>query len=145
MIRCIKLWTGADGKSHFEEGFIDLEPGVRGDTLSVKFPITSASFHETDADPQLGWHPDPDRQLVITLSGTLEFETPDGRFALGTGDILFTEDTSGAGHNWKMVGSEPWCRVYTTLDPKTIVPFRPAAAGAKDRAGNAASTRGAGR
>ena len=86
MIRCIKLWTGADRKSHFEEGFIDLEPGVRGDALSVKFPIASASFHETDADPKLGWHPDADRQLVITLSGTLEFETPDGRFALRPGD-----------------------------------------------------------
>ena len=51
MIRCIKLWTGADRKSHFEEGFIDLEPGVRGDALSGKFPIASASFHETDEDP----------------------------------------------------------------------------------------------
>jgi hypothetical protein len=143
MIRCIKLWTGADQKSHFEEGFIDLEPGVRGDALSVKFPVNSASFHETDVDPQLGWHPDPDRQLVITLSGALEFETPDGRFMLSPGDILFTEDTSGAGHNWKMVGHQPWCRVYTTLDPKTVVPFRQAAAGGKDHAGNAASTTGA--
>ena len=145
MIRCIKLWTGADQKSHFEWGFIDLEPGVRGDALSVKFPITSASFHETDADPKLGWHPDPARQLVITLSGTLEFETPDGRFALGPGDILFTEDTGGAGHNWKMVGDQPWCRVYTILDPNTVVPFRPAVTGGKDRADNAASTTGAGR
>jgi len=143
MIRCIKLWTGSDQKSHFEEGFIDLEPGARGDALSVKVPTTSASFHETDADPKLGWHPDPARQLVITLSGTLEFETPDGRFTLRTGDILFTEDTGGAGHNWKMVGAEPWCRVYTVLDPKTVVPFRPAAIGRKDRADNASSTTGA--
>src|SRR5260370_8362802 len=102
MHRCMKLWTSADQKSHFEEGFIHPEPGARGDALSVKFPIASASCHETDADPKLGWHPDADRQLVITLSGTLEFETPDGRFALRPGDILFTEDTSGAGHNWKM-------------------------------------------
>jgi quercetin dioxygenase-like cupin family protein len=128
MIRCIKLWTGADQRSHFEEGFIDLEPGVRGDALSGKFPITSASFHETDADPKLGWHPDPARQLVITLSGTLEFETPDGRFVLRPGDVLFTEDTSGAGHNWKVLGNQAWRRVYTILDPKAVVPYRPAAA-----------------
>ena len=95
MIRCVRLWTGDDQNSYFEEGVIELKSGPRGD-----------------------W-----------LSGTLEFETPDGRFTLRTGDILFTEDTSGAGHNWKMVGSEPWCRVYTTLDPKTVVPFRPAVAG----------------
>jgi hypothetical protein len=141
MIRCIKLWTGADRKSHFQEGFIDLEPGVRGDALSGKLPIASASFHETDVDPKLGWHADPDRQLVITLDGTLEFETPDGRFTLRTGDILFTEDTSGAGHNWKMIGDQR--RLYTILDPKTVVPFRPAVAGEKDRASNEASTTGA--
>ena len=52
MIRCIKLWTGVDQKSHFEEGFIDLEPGAGGDALSGKFPIASASFHETDEDPK---------------------------------------------------------------------------------------------
>jgi hypothetical protein len=129
MIRCVKLWTGADQKSHFEEGFFDFEPGARGDALSGKVPITSASFHETEVDPKLGWHPDPARQLVITLSGTLEFETPDGRFELRPGDVLFTEDNSGAGHNWKMLGDEPWRRIYTILDPKTVVPFRPAVAG----------------
>jgi hypothetical protein len=142
MIRCIRLWTGADQKSHYEEGFIDLEPGMRGDVLSAKLPITLASFQETNVDPKRGWHSDASRQLVITLSGTLEFETSDGRFAFHPGDILFTEDTSGAGHDWKMVGDQPWCRVYAILDPKTVVPFRPAAVGRKDRAGNAASTTG---
>src|SRR5258707_11951043 len=142
MIRCIKLWTGSDQKSHFEEGLIDLEPGARGDALSMKFAIASASFHETDADPKLGWHQDADRQLVITLSGTLEFETPDGRFTLRTGDVLFTEDTSGAGHNWEMVGDQPWGRVYTILDSKTAVPFRPPVTAGKDRAANPARTPG---
>jgi hypothetical protein len=111
MIRCIKLWTGADQKSHYEEGFIDLEPGMRGDALSVKLPITSGSIKETNVDPKRGWHSDMARQLVITLSGTLEFETSDGRFSLRPGDVLFTEDTSGAGHDWKMVGDQPWPRL----------------------------------
>jgi hypothetical protein len=47
MIRCVKLWTGADRKSHFEGGFIDLEPGARGDALSARVSISSASFHES--------------------------------------------------------------------------------------------------
>src|ERR1700733_4522548 len=123
MIRCFRLWSGPDGNSHFEEGVVDLEPGQRGDMLTDKFPIASVSFHETDADPKLGWHPDPARQLVITLSGTLEFETPDGRFVLRPGDVLLTEDTSGAGHNWKMLGDQAWRRVYTILDPQTVVPY----------------------
>jgi hypothetical protein len=27
MIRCIRLWSGLDGESHFEEGAVDLEAG----------------------------------------------------------------------------------------------------------------------
>jgi hypothetical protein len=124
MIRCIRLWSGSDGHSHFEEGVIDLKPGSRGDTLSSKFAITALSFQETDADPKLGWHPDPARQLVITLSGALEFTTHDGRFSLGAGDILFTEDTV-AGHDWTLLGDQPWRRLYAILDQVTVVPFRP--------------------
>ena len=113
-----------DGQSHFEEGVIDLEPGPRGDALSGKFPVTVASFHETCADPKLGWHRDPVRQLVITLSGTLEFTTHDGAFSIRPGDILFTEDTSGRGHDWRLIGDQPWRRLYTVLDRETAVPFR---------------------
>jgi hypothetical protein len=124
MIRCIRLWSGLDGHSHFEEGVIDLELGPRGDTLSGEFP-TSVSFQETKADPKLGWHPDLARQLVITLGGTLEFTTHDGRSSLRAGDILFTEDTV-AGHDWRLLGDQPWRRLYAILDQVTVVPFRPA-------------------
>jgi quercetin dioxygenase-like cupin family protein len=82
------------------------------------------SFQETNKDPKLGWHPDPARQLVITLSGTLEFTTNDGRFSLRAGDILFTEDTV-AGHDWTLLGDQPWKRLYAILDQATVVPFRP--------------------
>src|ERR1700741_1349813 len=124
MIRCIRIWTGLDGHSHLEEG-INLGPGPRDDTLSAEFSVASVSFQETDADPKLGWHPDPARQLVITLSGALEFTTDDGRFSLRAGDILFTEDTV-AGHDWKLLGEQPWRRVYAILDQASVVPFRPA-------------------
>jgi hypothetical protein len=117
MIRCVKLWTGADGKSRFQEGVVELEHGARGDALSSTLRISSASFHETDVDPKLGWHPDAARQLVISLSGTLQFETPNGRFTLRLGDVLFTEDTGGAGHDWTMMGEEPWRRLYTNRTP----------------------------
>src|SRR5258708_32978256 len=96
MIRCIRLWSGPDGNSHFEEGAIDLESGSRGDMLSGKVPMASVSFEETNADPKLAWHPDPPRQLVITLTGALEVLTQERRHSLRASDILFTDD-SGAG------------------------------------------------
>ena len=39
MIGCIRLRSGPDGKSHFEEGAIDLEPGQRGDILFTEDTI----------------------------------------------------------------------------------------------------------
>jgi hypothetical protein len=116
--------------------------------LSAKFPIASVSFQQTNSDPKLGWHPDPARQLVITLSGALEFTTHDGRFSLRAGDILFTEDTV-AGHDWNLLGEQPWRRVYAILDQATVVPFRPteprsAAAGPESRKAKASTETGAG-
>ena len=148
MIRCVRLWSGPDGHSHFEEGVIGLEAGPRGDMLSAKFPIASVSFQQTNSDPKLGWHPDPARQLVITLSGALEFTTHDGRFSLRAGDILFTEDTV-AGHDWNLLGEQPWRRVYAILDQATVVPFRPteprsAAAGPESPKAKASTETGAG-
>ena len=55
-------------------------------------------------------------QFVITLSGTLDFETR-------TGDILLGEDTAGTGHSWKLVDEQPWRRAYVILWPDAAVPF----------------------
>ena len=47
MIRCVRIWTGEDENSHFEEGWIELEPGAHGDLLSGKLDTAHASFQET--------------------------------------------------------------------------------------------------
>jgi hypothetical protein len=44
MIRCVRLWTGVDNNSHFEEGMIALDHGARGDAFSGKLPVTAVSF-----------------------------------------------------------------------------------------------------
>ena len=125
MIRCVRLWTGNDGNSHFEEGSIGLAPGAHGDLLSGKFPVISASFQETPAGGHLEWHDAPVRQLVVTLSGTLDFVTRGQQhFTLAPGDILLAEDTAGSGHSWKLIDDKPWRRLYVVLEQGAHVPFR---------------------
>jgi quercetin dioxygenase-like cupin family protein len=125
MIRCVRLWTGADNNSHFEEGVIALERGARGDVLTDKLPVTNVSFQETASGGSFAWHDAPVRQLVITLSGTLDFETRAGaHFTLHPGEILLAEDTCGGGHKWKLVDQEPWRRVYVVLAQGAAVPFQ---------------------
>jgi len=125
MIRCVRLWTGDDGNSHFAEGTLDLERGQHGDILTGKLPVATVSFQETAAGGTLEWHDAPTRQLVITLSGTLDFETRSGQhFMLKAGDVLLAEDTTGGGHRWKLIDDQPWRRAYVVLAPAAIVPFR---------------------
>jgi quercetin dioxygenase-like cupin family protein len=125
MIRCVRLWTGEDQNSHFEEGVVDLEQGQRGDFLSGKLAATAVSFQETSSGGAFAWHRAPARQLVITLSGTLDFQTREGEhFLLHPGDILLAEDTVGSGHSWKLTDNQPWHRVYVVLQPGVAVPFR---------------------
>lgn len=126
MIRCVRLWTGDDQNSHFEEGLIDLNPGVHGDLLTDKLQATATSFQETQPGGALSWHTAPVRQLVVTLSGTLDFETRPGQhFQITPGDILLAEDTVGSGHTWRLVDEQPWRRVYIVLAPNATVPFKP--------------------
>jgi quercetin dioxygenase-like cupin family protein len=58
----------------------------------------------------------PTHQLVLTLGGTLEFETREGAtFVVRPGDVLLAEDTTGSGHRWRLVGADPWQRAYVIL------------------------------
>lgn len=124
MIRCVRIWTGDDGNSRFEEGAIDLSGGARGDLLSGKASAASISFQETASGGTFAWHDAPTRQFVITLSGTLDFQTRNGEhFTIRPGDILLAEDTTGSGHSWKLVDEEPWRRVYVILAPGVSVPY----------------------
>jgi hypothetical protein len=124
MIRCIRIWTGDDDNSYFEEGRIELPKGERGDILSGTVDVVSISFRETRAGGAFEWHGAPARQFVITLSGTLDFQTRRGEhFILHPGDILLAEDTAGTGHSWKLVDENPWRRAYVILRSGVKVPF----------------------
>jgi hypothetical protein len=80
MVRAFKLYTGPDNASHVLEGTID-----ENDRTGVK----AIHFKETPAYSSYDWHPDPEPQFVITLSGTFEFSTPDGEtFVLRPGDVF---------------------------------------------------------
>jgi quercetin dioxygenase-like cupin family protein len=84
----------------------------------------SRQSSETRAGGAFEWHDAPARQFVITLSGTLDFQTRTGEhFMLHPGDILLAEDTAGTGHSWKLVDENPWRRAYVILGPGVEPPF----------------------
>jgi len=124
MIRCVRLWTGQDGNSHFCDGRLDVKPGRNSDLVSTAMEATHVTVEETAGGGSLAWHNAPVRQLVVTLSGTLIFSTRDGdEFTLRPGDVLLAEDTAGSGHQWRLEGHDPWRRMYVVLAPRVEVPF----------------------
>jgi quercetin dioxygenase-like cupin family protein len=126
MIRCVRLWTGQDNGSHVQIGRIDMRPGRNNDLLSGTMASSHVTVEETAGGGALAWHTAPVRQLVVTLSGTLDFITRDGEhFTLHPGDVLLAEDTAGSGHQWQLQGSDPWRRMYVVLAQGTDVAFVP--------------------
>ncbi|HLS16310.1 MAG TPA: hypothetical protein VK049_00570 [Paenalcaligenes sp.] len=126
MIRCVRLFTDDSGQSDFEEGHIRLADGHGQDLRSLIAVAKSISFRETSSGGSFDWHNAPTIQYVVTLRGTLEFEThTNKRFVLYPGDVLLAEDITGGGHRWHLVDDEPWLRVYIALDGETAPSFIP--------------------
>lgn len=124
MIRCVRIWTGPDGNSLFEEGHIDLSHGERGDALSPALGAATIAFRETRAGGTFAPHQAPTLQLVLTLSGTLEFSTASGAtFMIRPGDVLLADDTTGSGHSWRLVDDQPWRRAYVVVGPEVATLF----------------------
>ncbi len=108
-IRAFRLYTGPDNASHVLEGTIDEK---------ARTDVTAIHFKESPAHSSYDWHDDPEPQYVITLSGTLEFTTRDGKtFVVRPGDVLLAEDHVGSGHKWRLIDDQPWRRAYVVLKP----------------------------
>ena len=115
-IRLIRLFTSADGQSHFAVGEIEWHKLEAVNAFSRSEPAQTISFEKTAAGASLDWHNAPHRQYVITLSVRLGFETRTGaRQAIEPGDILLAEDTLGGGHRWRLIDDQPWRRVYVAV------------------------------
>ena len=116
-MRAYKLYTGKDGHSHVQVGTVA--------NLKLK-PADSIMFNETPAHSYYDWHPAPTTQYVITLAGTLLFETHLGEtFTLQPGDILIAMDTTGTGHKWQLIDDQPWKRVYVAFTAEAVINFLP--------------------
>jgi hypothetical protein len=113
----VRVFTGADGQSHFEDLTVDLEDyGMRG-RISGLWPGRGVQFRTVDGDYELDFHTAPRRQLVVNLTGSVEIEVGDGTSrVLGPGSILLAEDTTGQGHISRSVNGEPRSCLFVHLD-----------------------------
>jgi hypothetical protein len=122
-VKITRLYTGPDGTTKVEEYEIPLKPQGRGTELSPTVPVKSLQFRRTNKDYDLDWHPAPNRQFVVTLSGESEIELEGGRkLRLGPGHILLAEDTTGHGHISRAIGSLDRISLFIPLADGAVPP-----------------------
>lgn len=108
----VRIYSGEDGQSHFEE--LELPTGPVG--RSPVQAATGISFRRSEPGDFMDWHNAPRRQYVITLSGQVEIGIGDGTVRrLGPGDVLLAEDLTGRGHTTRNVGDGPRVSVAIPL------------------------------
>jgi hypothetical protein len=112
-MKIVRLFTGSDQKSHFEE--IEMKFTGNQPMLSTDSRVaTSAVFRCAPVGLFLERHPAPRRQFLITLSGSWEIEASNGvKRVFKTGEVMLADDTTGEGHTSRVLGSEP--HVFMTV------------------------------
>lgn len=116
-MRIVRIYTGDDGASHFDDMDIELREGGLGGRISELWRGPGVIFREVDGDYALDFHNAPRRQLVINLKGSVDLEVGDGTVRrLGPGEILLAEDTTGQGHISRAVDGEPRQCLFVPLD-----------------------------
>lgn len=116
-MKVVRVYTGSDNKSHFEDVEVPLKDGGKAGFMSELMKTTGVVFRETDGNYNFDFHNAPRRQYVVNLEGEVEIEVGDGsKRLLRSGDILLAEDTTGQGHISRAVNGKPRKSLFITLD-----------------------------
>jgi hypothetical protein len=104
-VTCLRIYADSHGETHMQDidiplrfrAFFKDHPPLR---LSDTLAASGCNICRVPSGMcEVGWHNPPGRELVIWLTGEVEFETSDGDVRrLGAGSAVFAEDTTGKGH-----------------------------------------------
>ena len=111
-MKYIKIYADEHGESHFMDHDIVFD--------TVEFappapPMNVSEFHDAERYAFTvfpsgwygDWHPTPTRQIFFFFRGALEVTVSDGEVRnIGPGDIVLVEDTTGKGHETRVVSDE---------------------------------------
>ncbi|HSW68612.1 MAG TPA: hypothetical protein VLI69_00450 [Gammaproteobacteria bacterium] len=95
----IRLFTGEDNKSYFEEVDAGFEKNHPLGNYSKKYAAKGIMFREFEKNALFDWHTAPQPQYIIYLEGEVEVEASGGEIRIfKPGNILFATDLTGKGH-----------------------------------------------
>lgn len=84
--------------------------------VTPELPLTGLRFSYAAGDLDYSWHPAPQRQAVVVLSGGIAMEYGSGQHAtVSAGNFLIGADTNGQGHISRAEGGKPRFSVFAHL------------------------------
>jgi len=115
-----RLYTGADGLSHFEPMHVEFVP-VPGapNTVTQSEAIPTKKSYLVRIAPGFfeDWHNADVRRYVVTMSGRAEVEVAGGeKLVAEPGQIVFAEDLTGKGHTFRVVGNSDWVALFVDFE-----------------------------
>ena len=122
-VKVVRVYTGDDGESHFED--VDIPVAGQGGIgkLSKLIAGPGVMFREVDGDYDLDFHTAPRRQFVVNLRGSVDITIGSGETRrLESGDILLAEDTTGHGHKSRAVDGQARTCLFVPIDADVTLP-----------------------
>ena len=114
-MQVVRIYTGDDGESHFEEIDLPYEAVSNAERTTVE-KAESIHFRRYQPGNFIDFHPAPRRQYVITVSGQAEIGLGDGtKRVFNAGDVLLADDLTGRGHTTAVYGDQPRVSIAVPL------------------------------
>ncbi len=106
----------SDGVSFFEHKTMPFLYGGQEGKETGQIALRSFQFAKAPADLDYQWHPAPQRQAVLVLTGGLAMEYGDGsNTVVQPGGFLIGEDTDGRGHITRAVNGAERFSIFAHL------------------------------
>lgn len=120
----VRIYSDSTGASHFSDGELtftltDFAPPAPPISVSDVIQSERAAFISSPGGWVGDWHPAPQRQYWICLTGQLEVEVSDGEVrTFRPGAVVLVEDTWGKGHVSRVMGEERCYSIVVTIKEK---------------------------
>jgi hypothetical protein len=125
-MKCLRIYSTADGESHFDEVEIptssrQVHPNAAAFEVSANYEATRIRFTRIPSGAgQVDWHTVPERVLTVRLDGSADYQTSDGdERRVPAGSFVLFEDTHGRGHKSRHSSEEQtviWISLPCGLD-----------------------------
>ncbi len=111
-MKYIRIYASSDGESHLEEkemefSLAEFAPPAPPLYATEYLKVKNLAYIRCPPGWFGDWHPAPERQAMLMLSGKYQVTVSDGETrVLNPGSISVLEDTEGKGHQTRIIGDE---------------------------------------